>query len=66
MKLIMWHDILVALALMLVIEGFLPFLNPVGLRQALQVMIEMNDRQLRIAGLVSMVIGVALLYLVNS
>ena len=61
----MWHDILVALALMLVIEGFLPFLSPGGMRQALEMMAQMSDQQLRMGGLTSMVVGVILLYLVN-
>ena len=61
----MWHDILIALALMLVIEGFLPFLNPRLMRQALLAMAQMNDQQLRVAGLTSMLMGIVLLYLVN-
>lgn len=61
----MWHDILVALALMLVIEGILPFLNPNGIRKALILMAQMDDRQLRFGGLTSMIIGVVLLYLIN-
>ena len=61
----MWHDLLVALALLLVIEGVWPFLSPGGLRQALRLLAEQDDRSLRIAGLVSMLVGVLLLYLVN-
>ena len=61
----MWHDILIALTLMLVIEGFLPFLNPRLMRQALLMMAQMNDQQLRVAGLTSMLMGIVLLYLVN-
>ena len=60
-----WHDLLVALALMLVIEGLLPFLNPRGARAAFEMISRMDDRALRTGGLVSMVIGVILLYLVN-
>jgi uncharacterized protein YjeT (DUF2065 family) len=61
----MWHDILIALALMFVIEGILPFLNPTGIRKALVMMAQMDDRQLRFGGLTSMIIGVVLLYLIN-
>jgi uncharacterized protein YjeT (DUF2065 family) len=61
----MWHDILVTLALMLVIEGIFPFLNPLGIRKALIMMAQMDDRQLRLGGLTSMIIGVVLLYLIN-
>ncbi len=61
----MWHDLLAALALLLVIEGILPFLNPSAMRNILRTMSDMDDRSLRISGLVSMAIGVAMLYLVN-
>lgn len=61
-----WHDLLTALALLLVIEGILPFLNPAGLRKTLAVMSQMDDRTLRIAGLVSMVAGAVLLTLIKQ
>jgi len=61
----MWHDLLVAFALLLVIEGVWPFLSPGNLRRTLQMMAEQDDRSLRSAGLVSMILGVVLLYLVN-
>jgi uncharacterized protein YjeT (DUF2065 family) len=61
----MWHNILVALALMLVIEGIFPFLNPSGIRRVLILMAQMDDRQLRFGGLTSMVIGVVLMYLIH-
>ena len=61
----MWQDLLVAFALLFVIEGVLPFLSPGGLRRALLSMAAQDDRSLRTAGLVSMLAGVALLYLVH-
>jgi uncharacterized protein YjeT (DUF2065 family) len=61
----MWHELLVALALLLVIEGIWPFLSPGGLRRALLDVASQDDRSLRMLGLISMVAGVALLYLVN-
>ncbi|MCP4128506.1 MAG: DUF2065 domain-containing protein [Gammaproteobacteria bacterium] len=61
----MWHDLLAALALVLVIEGMLPFLNPGAMRKIMRTMSEMDDHSLRISGLVSMALGVAMLYLVN-
>jgi len=60
-----WHDLLVALALLLVVEGIMPFLNPSGMRRILVQISQMDDRSLRFAGLTSMVLGVALLYFVN-
>ena len=61
----MWHELFVALALLLVVEGLFPFLNPEGFRKALQTMTNMNDQALRAGGLVSMLVGVVLLYLTN-
>lgn len=58
----MWHELLLGLALMLVIEGILPFLSPATLRQAFMSLAQMDDRSLRLSGLLSMVIGVILLY----
>jgi uncharacterized protein YjeT (DUF2065 family) len=59
------HDVLVAVALLLVIEGMLPFLSPERFRRLLLLMAAENKRSLRLAGLASMVSGVVLLYLVN-
>ncbi len=61
----MWNDLWAALALMLVLEGILPFLNPDGVRRLLQSMSQVDNRSLRISGLVSMLAGVGLLYLVR-
>lgn len=61
----MWNKILVALCLMMVIEGMWPFLDPAGMRRALLALIEQDDQTLRIIGLISMISGVLLLYLVN-
>ena len=52
-----------ALALMLVMEGVLPFLAPAAWREAFSRMIEMKDGQIRFMGLVSMLIGLVLLLL---
>ncbi len=61
----MWHDLGVALCLVMVIEGILPFVSPARWREAMQVMGQMNDRSLRIMGLVSMLAGAGLLTLIN-
>lgn len=61
----MLDDLLAALALMLVVEGIFPFLNPAALRRTLRTASEMDDRSLRITGLASMLAGVVLLYLVR-
>jgi uncharacterized protein YjeT (DUF2065 family) len=55
-----------AVALMLVLEGILPFLSPRGFRHTLAAVTQADDRVLRIAGLASMLAGALLLYLVRS
>lgn len=52
-----------ALALMLVLEGVLPFLAPSAWREAFTRMTAFNDGQLRFMGLMSMLAGLALLWL---
>ncbi len=61
----MWHELLVAVALILVIEGVMPFLYPQALRRALLLAAQMSDSTLRFCGLTAMVLGVLLLYVVN-
>jgi uncharacterized protein YjeT (DUF2065 family) len=61
----MWHDLLVALALLLVIEGIWPFLSPNSMRSILLTLAQYDNRSMRLSGLVSMISGVILLYLVN-
>jgi len=58
-------SLLAALALMLVLEGILPFLAPSLWRDTFRKMTEMSDGQLRFVGLTSMLGGLLLLYLIN-
>jgi len=60
-----WDDLLAALALVLVFEGIVPFLNPQSLRKMLVMVAQLDDRTLRVAGLVSMLCGVLMLYMVR-
>jgi uncharacterized protein YjeT (DUF2065 family) len=60
-----WGDLLTALALVLVIEGIVPFVSPQSLRRMLETVSQLDDRSLRITGLVSMILGVFMLYLVR-
>jgi uncharacterized protein YjeT (DUF2065 family) len=62
----MWNDLLSALALMLVLEGLLPFLSPKGFREKMLIMLQMNDSQIRFASLTAMLIGVFLLYVIKN
>lgn len=54
-----------ALALMLVMEGVLPFLAPTAWREAFSRMIQMKDGQIRFMGLASMLAGLLLLVLIQ-
>jgi len=61
----MWQDLWTALALMMVIEGIVPFLSPGSVRRALAMVMQMDDRSVRVLGLISMLSGVILLYIVH-
>ncbi|MBT8438942.1 MAG: DUF2065 domain-containing protein [Gammaproteobacteria bacterium] len=61
----MWQQFLIGLALVFVIEGILYFLNPQGMKNMMKAMLEMDEGILRKSGFVSMMVGLALLYLVN-
>lgn len=61
----MWETLLSAFALLLVIEGIAPFLNPAGVRRLLLMINQMDDMSLRMAGLVSMLLGLTLLYIAH-
>ena len=54
---------LMAFALMLVIEGVLPFLAPGLWRETFLRITQMSDGQIRFFGLTSMLVGLLLLYL---
>ena len=55
-----------ALALMLVMEGVLPFLAPTAWREAFVRMTQFSDGQLRFMGLFSMLAGMLLLLMTQS
>lgn len=58
-------NLLAAFALMLVIEGVLPFLAPTVWRETFRKMIELSDGQLRFIGLGSMLGGLLMFFLVK-
>ncbi len=55
----------IGVALLLVFEGILPFLSPRLWRRALQQMMMQSDKALHVMGLVSMLLGVILLYWIH-
>ncbi len=61
----MSNTLLAAFALMLVIEGVLPFLVPTLWRDTFRRLTELSDGQIRFIGLTSMLAGLLLLYIVR-
>jgi uncharacterized protein len=59
----MGNLLLTAVALMLIIEGMMPFLLPAWWRETFRRLIEMTDGQIRSLGLASMLAGLVLLYI---
>jgi len=55
----------IGIALVLIFEGILPFLSPKMWRRAMARMLMQSDLALRMFGLVSMLLGLGLLYWVN-
>lgn len=58
-------NLLAAFALMLVIEGILPFMAPAIWRDTFRKMLELSDGQLRFVGLGSMLGGLLMFFLVK-
>ncbi|CAH1745594.1 Putative inner membrane protein YjeT (clustered with HflC) [Thauera humireducens] len=61
----MGASLLTAFALMLIIEGILPFVAPVAWRETFLRLASMADGQIRFIGLTSMLAGVLLLFVLS-
>lgn len=59
----MTSSLLLAFALMLVLEGIMPFLVPAAWRETFRRLIQLSDGQIRFVGLTSMLIGLVLMIL---
>ena len=59
----MGTTLLMAFALMLVIEGLLPFLAPKAWRETFRRILLLSDGQIRFFGLTSMIAGLVLLFI---
>jgi uncharacterized protein YjeT (DUF2065 family) len=57
----MWNTLFMALALVLIIEGVLPFLAPSLWRDTFRRITQLSDGQIRFFGLSSMLLGLLLL-----
>jgi len=60
-----WQVLPVAIALVFIIEGMLPFVSPNRWRTMLVMVEQMDDRMIRNVGLGSMLFGVVILYLMH-
>lgn len=61
-----WSDLLAALAIVFIIEGVMPFINPQGMKRLFARLATIEARELRIAGLLSMAVGLAILFWARS
>jgi uncharacterized protein len=59
----MWESLAQALCLILIIEGIAPFANPKRWRHVVKTMAAVKDDHLRYFGLASMLLGMAVLWL---
>jgi uncharacterized protein len=59
------NALFLAFALMLIMEGLLPFVVPALWREIFRKAVELNDGQIRFFGLSAILAGLALLYLFN-
>lgn len=57
----MSSSLLLAFALMLVLEGLMPFIAPAAWRETFRRLIQFSDGQLRFVGLTSMIAGLLLM-----
>jgi uncharacterized protein YjeT (DUF2065 family) len=55
----------VAIALVLIIEGIIPFLSPSVWRDIFERLVKMSDGQIRFFGLSSMLVGLIILILLS-
>jgi uncharacterized protein YjeT (DUF2065 family) len=60
-----WYEIAIAFCLVMILEGILPFLYPHRWRGMVEQLANIDDRTLRIIGLLSMLAGVLGLYLIH-
>lgn len=61
----MWDTFLQAIALMLILEGIFPFSFPGAWRDAFLKLMQMEDGQIRLMGLSTMLVGLIILFLVS-
>ncbi|MCY3751599.1 MAG: DUF2065 domain-containing protein [Gammaproteobacteria bacterium] len=61
----MWTELLSAIALVFILEGIMPFLNPNWIKRVFLAASQLDNTSLRFVGVSSMLLGVVLLYIVR-
>ena len=61
----MWTELLSAIALVFILEGIMPFVNPNWIKRVFLAASQLDNTALRFVGVSSMLIGVVLLYIVR-
>ena len=61
----MWTELLSAIALLFILEGIMPFLNPNWIKRMFLAASQLDNNSLRFVGVSSMLLGVILLYIVR-
>lgn len=65
MKSIGWHDFVVGLGMLLMLEGLLFAASPTWMRKAMQSALASPDNILRVVGLVSAALGLLLIWFIR-
>jgi uncharacterized protein YjeT (DUF2065 family) len=60
------EGLLVALAIVMILEGALPFVSPRLWRDTFSKLIELSDGQIRFVGLIAIVVGVVALLILRD
>ena len=61
-----WSDLLAALALVLILEGIMPFASPSNLKKTFALVLQLDEKTLRTFGLLSIIVGLLLLYFIRG
>jgi len=61
-----WTDLFSALALVMIIEGIIPFISPQGYKKSMQQMLAMPESKLRVVGLSLMLVGAISLFFIRG
>jgi uncharacterized protein YjeT (DUF2065 family) len=61
-----WTELFSALALVFIIEGIIPFINPQGYKNTMQQMLATPDPTLRVVGFGLMLVGALSLFFIRG